>query len=539
MTVARVLFQLARADFLERVRRHSFLVTLGFTVFAAYLFLPPNHAKYATLNLAGHRGIYNSAWVGSLVAMLSVTFLSLAGFYLVRNAVERDRRTGVGQVLAATPLSRPLYLLGKLASNFAVLATMVAVLAVAAAVMQLVRGEDPRLAPIALLEPFLFVTLPVMALIAAIALCFEVTPGLRGGLGNVVFFVLWMSSLSLSAARRDQGVDILANRVVIREMQAACARAYPDYPGGGALSMGFNIKGQGVWDLRTFVWEGARWTPAMIAERAAWPAAAVALTLLAALGFDRFDARAPLARYRPRGRGRPPVAEPPAPEPRDRPGRPAPESILRPTGPAPAGGRSRLDGLVAAELRIMLKGISRWWWVVVLGLTLASLLVPLAGVTGFVLPFALIWPLLLWSPMGTREQGHRTDALLFSAPRPVTRLLVAQWLAGAALALAVAGGGLVRLAISGQWSGVAALLAAVAFIPSMALALGVWSGSGRLFEVLYLILWYMGPMNRIPPLDFVGTTQPAAGGAPVVTFLALGAALAALALLGRRRQLAR
>ena len=70
MNGARALFQLVRADFLERVRRQSFLVTLGFAIFAAYMFLPPNHARYATLNLAGHRGIYNSAWVGSLVAML-------------------------------------------------------------------------------------------------------------------------------------------------------------------------------------------------------------------------------------------------------------------------------------------------------------------------------------------------------------------------------------------------------------------------------------------------------------------------------------
>src|SRR5262249_46953150 len=88
-----LLGRLARADFLERIRRHSFLVTLGFTVFSGYMFLPPNHSTYATLNLSGHRGIYNSAWVGSLVAMLSVTFLALAGFYLVKNAVEHDRRT--------------------------------------------------------------------------------------------------------------------------------------------------------------------------------------------------------------------------------------------------------------------------------------------------------------------------------------------------------------------------------------------------------------------------------------------------------------
>ena len=127
MSRARALVQLVRGDVLERARRHSFLVTLGLTLYAAYMFLPPNHAPYATLNLAGHRGIYNSAWVGCLVAMLAQSFLTLAGFYLVKNAVERDRRTGVGQILAATPLSGPTYLLSKLLSNFAILSAMVGV----------------------------------------------------------------------------------------------------------------------------------------------------------------------------------------------------------------------------------------------------------------------------------------------------------------------------------------------------------------------------------------------------------------------------
>jgi hypothetical protein len=186
----------------------------------------------------------------------------------------------------------------------------------------------------------------------------------------------------------------------------------------------------------------------------------------------------------------------------------------------------------------MLKGISRWWWLVVLGLTLASLLVPLQGVRQYVVPFALVWPMLRWSAMGTREQQHRTAALLFSAPRPVTRLLVAQWLAGAALAAVVAAGGLVRFAITAEWTSATALLAAIAFIPSMALALGVWSGSGKLFEVLYLLLWYCGPMNRIPLLDFSGATQPDSGGAQILRSLAAAAAFSVLALQGRRRQLA-
>ena len=72
----------------------------------------------------------------TMVAMLATLFLSLIGFYLVRGTVERDRRTGVGQILAATPLRGATYILGKAASNFVYLTMVVGLLAGAAAVFR-------------------------------------------------------------------------------------------------------------------------------------------------------------------------------------------------------------------------------------------------------------------------------------------------------------------------------------------------------------------------------------------------------------------
>lgn len=155
MNTLRILYHLIRADFLERVRRYSFLITLGMTIFAGYVFVPSVDADYVTLDLGGYRGVYNSAWIGSMVALLTTIFLSLAGFYLVKNAVDRDRQSGVGQIIATTPLSKPLHTLGKWLSNFAVLAVMVGVIAAAAGAMQLIHGEEVRIGLWALLSPFL------------------------------------------------------------------------------------------------------------------------------------------------------------------------------------------------------------------------------------------------------------------------------------------------------------------------------------------------------------------------------------------------
>ena len=156
MNSARVIYHLARADFLERVRRYSFLIMLGLALFLAYQVAIGN----MTLQLGQYRGEFNSAWVGAMMSLNTTFFLGWFGFYLVKGAVARDRETGVGQIMATTPLTRPLYLLGKWLSNFAVLMAMVAVLALAGIVIQLWKGESTQIDLLAFLAPFLYLVLP-------------------------------------------------------------------------------------------------------------------------------------------------------------------------------------------------------------------------------------------------------------------------------------------------------------------------------------------------------------------------------------------
>ena len=90
----------------------------------------------------------------------------------------------------------------------------------------------------------------------------------------------------------------------------------------------------------------------------------------------------------------------------------------------------------------------------------------------------------------------------------------------------------VRLAIAADWHSFAAWLAGAFFIPSLALALGVWSGGSRAFEAIYTVWWYIGPAHQIPGLDFMGTTP--ASSSPLFYALAVWFLLAIAYL--RRRQ---
>ena len=151
MNRSRALYHMVRADFLERVRRYSFLLTLGFSVYLGYAV----YAGQISLRVGNYRGVENSAWLGTVMGLVATVFITLTGFYVVKNSIQRDRQTRVGQILATTPISKSFYTLAKALSNFAVLAVMVLVLALGAVVIQLSHHEDLSIDFAALLAPVL------------------------------------------------------------------------------------------------------------------------------------------------------------------------------------------------------------------------------------------------------------------------------------------------------------------------------------------------------------------------------------------------
>jgi hypothetical protein len=166
----------------------------------------------------------------------------------------------------------------------------------------------------------------------------------------------------------------------------------------------------------------------------------------------------------------------------------------------------RFPQLVASELRLMLKGQRWWWYIVAAGLLVGELASPISAGREGVLLAAWIWPILVWSQMGCREARNATGPLLFSCECALTRQLPALWTAGVAVAALTGGGVAIRLLLVSDWQGLAAWLGAAIFIPSLALALGIWSGSSIPFEALYTVWWYIGPAHQLPELDFIGTT---------------------------------
>jgi len=554
----RVLYHIVRADFYERFRRYNVLIVIGLTIFLTALYLPPQGVGRLSFNVGGYRGIYNSVWVGATVTVLTVIFMSLPGFYLVKNAISRDERTGVGQIIATTALSKSQYIFGKVISNWVFLAATAGVAMISAMGIQLIRGEALRISLLGYLLPYLLLTLPMMALVAAVAVLFESIRWLRGGGGNVVFFFLFlvsywmMAALSFAALPGTTGAGGASKPLILeptgaleifRSMSAAGMELIPGYQGGLDLGNPFQVYGP----INTFVWDGVVWRVPSILGRLLWVGIAAGIASLAATFFDRFDPSTLAIRVRSeRTRSRfeldSQLAQPSSPV--------TLTSTALSTTARSGSWMSIFVHLVGSELRLMLKGQRWWWYVIALGLILVALILPAAESRQIVLPFVCVWPLLIWSQLGSREIQNRTGQLVFSAPFPLRRQLGATWTAGFTLTLVAGSGVIVRLILASDWNVVLSVVAAAAFIPAAALALGTWSGGSKLFEVAYLGLWTLGPMNQMMaalgfPLgadqflvfDYVGSSDAAISARMPLYYAVFTILLLVLALIGRKRQL--
>ena len=363
---------------------------------------------------------------------------------------------------------------------------MVIFLAIGSAGIQILAGEDKQLELVTLFTPFAFITLPMLALTAAMAVLFETIDFLRGGLGNVIYFFLFIIMFPLLGeplSKINPAFEPLGAGLLTQSVGSAAKAAFPDYNGGFFLgSTDSPISG-------VFPWSGVDWSPDIILKRFAFFGIAIALTLLASIFFDRFDP----SRSKPsrRKRDASPIT---------------PEAILV---KQPLSQPVRLTPLEASknsfafihilifELRLLLKGQRWWWYTVVIGLFIASSATTPETVRTSLLPLAWLWPVLIWSGMGNRELRYNTHQMVFSSAGPLVRAATRHMAGGFHRRGLNRKRGRLEVVKRGRHDRTAGVGFRRRFIPSLALALGAWSNNSKVFEVLYVSLWYIGPMNKV------------------------------------------
>lgn len=558
----RQLVHVALADFRQRTRSRRLLVVLGAVALLGYWV---NVGQVGLAYQFSHDGESvavggepTAAFVGLEAGMAGAAFLAFVGFYVAKGSLGRDRIHDVADLVASTPVDDRTYLLGKWVSNVALCSVLVATLAVATVANHAVHGVGPT-DPVALVVPIAVLALPVGAFVGALALLFETVDWLDGTLGNVAYFfgltTLWAAVIATAVETQPGEVaawgragDLLGHFAVYELTADAVATATPGYD-GGLPSFG-TIDAQ---EVASFRWEGGTWPWWIFAQRLGMVLVGLGIALGASTVYDRRpstgDAEEPsdgrtglgarvervLAPTRAVLRRETDAETTPTPEP----------NAFDPTATTPvtdrgAGGFRRL---VVAELRLAVRGHSWWWYAGAAALVVA----PLAGLAAagstdattpirrFALPMAFVWPIAVWSPLGRRTHRHGLTDLVLSSQYALHQVL-AQWLAGVCIGLGIASGLVVTFVAAGQGWPLLGVTAGVLFAPSLALALGSWSRSPWPFEIGYLLVWYVGPLNAAGPIDFLAATDAGVAWKAPVAFLAASVPLVAAALIRRRME---
>jgi len=518
----------ALSDLRQRSRSPKYLAV---ALLVAYLAQSVTAGDVQLFVAGGYTGRPTAAWFGGFVAVVATTLLVLGGFSLVRGPLTRDRAEGVAPLVATSPVGNATYLAGRWLGYVVVLAAVTVALALATVAGFALRGTGPFVLW-DLVAPFALITLPTMALVAAVAVCFEAVAPLARTLGTAVYVFGALLVVSVVSVAPVPVFDLLGIAIVRESMLADL----PVDPSGlDRLTFRIAPPAEGT----RFTYHGIDWGLVELGSRLPILLGAALSLGVATLAFDRFRADAGLSGLANRL---------PNPIAGDRDGSPtdsaddtagrtagadaAAATVDRPD-PLDIGTPRLLDPrVVLAELRLALRGHRRLWYVAVVAALAAQVAVPLDAVRGLVAPLALLLPLAVWSGLGVRERRHRTEALVFTAPRP-TGQTVAVWLGGVAAGVLAVAGYAVRLGFAGDATALAALLAGLATAPALALAAGAWLGSARAFDTVYLLAWYLGPLQAVAPLDFVGATSATPARTGAYAALAVGCLVAAI--LGRRR----
>jgi hypothetical protein len=459
------------ADLRERMRSPRFWILLTAMVVVTWYCFPAPEAGYFVLAPnSDERGAYSSAWVGLVLAMAYSLILGLGGFYMVRGTLVRDFETRVWQLLVATPMTRGGFLLAKWASHMLVFAVLIGAGLVVGLIAQFVRAEDHHLDLIEAIKPILILSLPGLSTTAALAVWFDLVPWLRRTAGNVLFFVFWVSTLSMgvsqlavegSPARTTWVSDAHGLMLVARDFQRVRTEQT-----GKPQDFGFNL-GTSRHDkaITLFDWKAWHPRPMDLVGRSLWLFFSLGLVLLATPFLDRAAASSAGMKSRATGGARLRLLDP----------------LLRPFA------RGAFGVLAVAELKLALRERRLWWW-------LAALV--LMGVQAFgtdkgmMVAMLLAWglPLDLLARGALREGEHRTGELVFTAPRMLGRLLAVRLAVPVAMLLVLSLPGLLRLDPMSQL----ASLAVIASIASWGLAFGAICRNPRPFELLMIASIYLG-----------------------------------------------
>ncbi|MBR7799065.1 hypothetical protein [Undibacterium fentianense] len=179
-----------------RMRRLSSLIAVMLMVVLSWAMIVDPQSGMSLLSVQNARVLYTSSALAMGSASLLCFLMALIGFYLVRGRVAEDVRSGIGAVIAATPVSNVAFLFSRWLGGICYMVALILTAMISIMLLQLLRGDGPIQIQI-YLQTYLLIMGPMIVFSVSAAILFDSVPFLLGKLGDILYFFMWMAQISI------------------------------------------------------------------------------------------------------------------------------------------------------------------------------------------------------------------------------------------------------------------------------------------------------------------------------------------------------
>lgn len=473
-----IIYQVMKADLLERVRRSSFLAMCVFAMFLAFFSVPDVEAPFVSICM--EPGIFsqgsNPSWIPIAIALCGGVLFPMTGFSFVKNNISMDRESSLLYGLQSMNMKKGNYIIGKFLSNLSMLTVMWLFVMLGAALMLPFRFPDQPLPFYDFISPFIGIY-PGIVFAAAFAVLLESVPFISSKAGNAVgltaLFVMFL--VNYSASGYDNPLLGAFDYGNYRWVMDSIDDAVVPVIGRGVRETGILVPGgmfAGSKGGQELVFHGLLWNWQYLMEKIILTAISMALVLSAVILLETAEKNKKTSSGKPREKGR-------------------------------AGRKAACcTNQFMMERRLLLKSQPKSCLAVNVGLWIYSIFAPLQYVQGYLWIIMLICSVALFSQMGCREHENGLTECFVTIKSSLVRQMVYSYLWAAVILFMLSLPVIVRCFAEQKILCSCSYIAFSFFVPALACFLGEYSKSRRAFETVYLLICFL--LLNMPSFLFQG-----------------------------------
>ena len=473
-----IIYQVMKADLLERVRRSSFLAMCVFAMFLAFFSVPDVEAPLVSICM--EPGIFgqgsNPSWIPIAIALCGGVLFPMIGLSFVKNNISMDRESGLLYGLQSMNMKKGNYIIGKFLSNLSMLTVMWLFVMLGAALMLPFRFPDQPLPFYDFISPFIGIY-PGIVFAAAFAVLLDSVPFISSKAGNAVgltaLFVMFL--VNYSASGYDNPLLGAFDYGNYRWVMDSIDDAVVPVIGRGVRETGILVPGgmfAGSKGGQELVFHGLLWNWQYLMEKIILTAISMALVLSAVILLETAEKNKKTSSGKPREKGR-------------------------------AGRKAACcTNQFMMECRLLLKSLPKGCLAVNAGLWIYSIFAPLQYAQGYLWIIMLICSVALFSQMGCREHENGLTECFVTIKSSLVRQMVYSYLWAAVILFMLSLPVIVRCFVEQKILCSCSHIAFSFFVPALACFLGEYSKSRRAFETVYLLICFL--LLNMPSFLFQG-----------------------------------